>query len=104
MGRLNKNPLEPEDLIKLEGQLFNSLSRRESGELEGILRGLMTDAEIEMLSKRVALLRELQDGSTQEQIGKSLKLSTTTISQMRSRLRYDRNLQKLVRDLAAQPS
>jgi uncharacterized protein YerC len=100
MGRLNKNLLEPETLIKIEGQLFNALSRRDSGELEGILRGLLTDAEIEMLAKRVSLLRELQDGATQEQIVNGLKLSSTTISQMRSKLRYDKNLQKLVRDLS----
>ncbi|HET7713394.1 MAG TPA: Trp family transcriptional regulator [Patescibacteria group bacterium] len=99
MGRLNKTLLDPETLLKVEGGLFNSLSRREAGELEGVLRGLLTSAEIEMLAKRVELLKLLAQGATQEMVAHSLKMSSTTISQMRSRLRYDKTLQKFVRDL-----
>lgn len=99
MGRLNKTLLDPETLLKIEGGLFNALARRDVGELEGILRGLMTGVEIEMLAKRVELLKLLSQGATQEMISGSLKLSSTTISQMRTKLRYDKHLQKLVRDL-----
>lgn len=99
MGRLNKTLLDPETLLKIEGGLFNALSRKEVGELEGILRGLMTSAEIEMLAKRVELLKLLTQGTTQEMVSGSLKMSSTTISQMRSRLRYDKTLQKFVHDL-----
>lgn len=96
MGRLNKTQLEPETLLQIEGGLFNALARREVGELEGILRGLLTDAEIEMLAKRVELLKRLRDEKTQQDISQDLKLSSTTISQTRSKLRYDRHLQKFV--------
>jgi len=102
MGRLNKTGLEPDALLKIEGQLFNALSRKESGELEGILRALMTEAEIEMLAKRVELLRQLSGKLTQEQIGNSLKVSSTTISQTRSKLRYNRTLQKFVQAITAE--
>ncbi len=99
MGRLNKTQLEPDTLIKIEGQLFNALSRKDSGELEGILRTLLTSAEIEMLAKRVELARQLSGKMTQQQISDLLKVSSTTISQTRSKLRYDKHLQKLVQDL-----
>lgn len=99
MGRLNKTLLDPETLLKIEGGLFNALARRDVGELEGILRGLMTGVEIEMLAKRVELLKLLSQGATQEMIAGSLKLSSTTISQMRTKLRYDKFLQKFIQDI-----
>lgn len=99
MGRLNKTLLDPETLLKIEGGLFNALARRDVGELEGILRGLMTGVEIEMLAKRIELLKLLSQGTTSEMISGSLKLSSTTISQMRTKLRYDKFLQKFVQDL-----
>lgn len=99
MGRLNKTLLDPETLLKIEGGLFNALARRDVGELEGILRGLMTGVEIEMLAKRVELLKLLSQGATQEMISGSLKLSSTTISQMRTKLRYDKFLQKFIQDI-----
>ena len=100
MGRLNKTQLDPETLIKIEGQLFNALARKESGELEGILRTLLTEAEIEMLAKRVELARQLAGKQSQQQNADLLKVSSTTISQTRSKLRYDKHLQKLVQDLS----
>lgn len=99
MGRINKTKLDPEIQIQLEGKLFNILARREAGELEGILRALTTPAEIEMLAKRMELLRVLSEGSSNQRAIEQLKLSSTTISQTRSKLRYDRNLQKLMKDL-----
>ena len=95
MGRLNKTLMEPAELLQAEGRLFNALARLESGELEGYLRGLLTGPELEMLTKRIALLRLLSLGRTQADIADKLKLSKSTISQMSNRLRYDPYLQKL---------
>lgn len=100
MGRLSKEQLDPEILIQVEGRLFNTLARREAGELEGILRALLTPAETEMLAKRMELVKLLSEGvATNKRLIDSLKLSSTTVSQTKSKLRYDRNLQKLVKDL-----
>ena len=103
MGRLNKTPLEPDIQIQLEGKLYNSLARREAAELEGILRALLTPAEMEMLAKRMELLRVLSDGVPNKNAIESLKLSSTTVSQTKSKLRYDRNLQKFINSLTETP-
>jgi uncharacterized protein YerC len=99
MGRLNKSMIQESELLQLEGQLFNALARTEVGEIEAYLRGLLSAAELEMIAKRVGLVRMLADGKIQAEIANRLKLSPTTISHMSSRLRYDRSLQKLAHSL-----
>ena len=104
MGRLNKNLMDRELLMQVENQLFKALSRKEPGQMEAFLRRLMSEVELEMLGKRLAALIMIREKTSQSMIAAKLKLSTTTVSQLSSKLRYDRSLQNFIRDFTKEDS
>ena len=89
MSQLSKLPIR-RDLEEQMFDLFSStvVSFKDKGEIEDFLSDLLSPIEKMMLAKRLAIALMLEKDYTYPMIGKTLRVTPTTIASVSMQLRY----------------
>jgi uncharacterized protein YerC len=85
MVRMNKNTLPDAKVRQLDKQLTRILGEMEQARISGFLEELLGPEERLMLAKRLAVLVMLKEGYSNFRIADTLKLSPTTITNIKTR-------------------
>lgn len=94
MTRVSKIPIKKdviEDLLDSFVTLISDLKNKE--EIKAFLKDFLTPEERLMLSKRLALAFMIRQGFSWDEIGGILKVSKTSINQMKNWLHYKKGIE-----------
>ncbi|MCF7816056.1 MAG: hypothetical protein K9M10_02510 [Candidatus Pacebacteria bacterium] len=90
MTRISKETLDPKVQKQLFSQFSGLLMAKNKKALGEILRSLFTDAEIVMLTKRLAVIYLLIEGYSSYAISKQLLVSDSTVRNLKRQLEVGR--------------
>lgn len=96
MGKLNINEVEPRVRSINRRRLYQVFKGRDEEEVKELMGKLLTQSEIEMLSKRIAVAVLLEMGYDYRTIRQLLKVSDATIAKINNLYLYDEDLRELI--------
>lgn len=86
--RLSSQKLSSEVEKEILAILFQVIAdTTKDSEVEALLRGILSKAELLSVAKRIAVAKYLKDGLSYTEIKKRLKISSATVSQIQNELK-----------------
>jgi len=100
--RISKKQISPQkekELLQTFFQLIVDLKNPQ--EAERVFKGLLTETEIIMVAKRLAIAKGLSEGTSYNEIRKKFKVSSATISQISSLIGQTKGLPLALKKIEA---
>ncbi|MBU2577495.1 hypothetical protein KKA69_01530 [Patescibacteria group bacterium] len=85
------NPKVEKEVLSLLYQVVSDT--RKTDEIEKLLKGLLSEAELLSIAKRIAVAKYLKEGLSYTEIKKRLKVSSATVSQIQSQMQGEPGFQ-----------
>jgi len=98
--QISKQIIDPEIDNDIRRALFQVLAEmKKPTEVDSFLDGLLTDAELVALSKRLAIAYSLKQGKSYDEIRRHLKVSAATIASVQDKLHHSTGLDIAIKKL-----
>ena len=98
--QISKQFIDPDIESDIRRALFQVLAEiKKPSDVDTFLKGLLTDAEMVALSKRLAIAYSLKQGKSYDDIRKHLKVSSATIASVQDKLHHTEGLDIAIKKL-----
>lgn len=98
--QISKQVIDPDIERSIHSALSQVLAEiKKPSEVETFLKGLLTNAEVVALSKRLAIAYSLKQGKSYDDIRKHLKVSSATIASVQDKLQQGQGLDIAIKKL-----
>lgn len=98
----SKKDLSPKVKNRIEAVLFQTITDlKNSDEVRQFLSDLLSEVELEVIAKRLAIVYRLEKGESYDQIKNELQTSSTTVAAMADQLKKSPGLRLALRKIRA---